>query len=90
MYENEAVDENEAKNYAKENNAIFQKTSAKDSTGIDLLFIKLANKFLNHSADVDSIEQKDTSGTNENKNDNNSNIKLDEKAKDAKKKKKCC
>ena len=45
---------------------------------------------MNHSADVDSIEQKDTSGKNENKNDNNSNIKLDEKAKDAKKKKKCC
>ena len=90
MYEHEAVDESEVKNLADELNAIFQKTSAKDSTGIDLLFIKLENKFLNHSADVDSIEQKDTSGTNENKNDNNSNIKLDEKAKDAKKKKKCC
>ena len=34
---------------AKELNAIFQRTSAKESTGIDELFIKIGKKILNPS-----------------------------------------
>ena len=46
MYENEDVDESEAKQLASELNAIFQKTSAKESNGIEDLFTKIGEKFL--------------------------------------------
>ena len=38
MYEHEEVEENEGKELAKELGAIFQKTSAKESTGVEDLF----------------------------------------------------
>ena len=90
MYENEAVDESEAKEFANEHNAIFQKTSAKDSSGIDLLFVKLAKKFFNPSNDVNGIEQKDISGKTGDQNDYIPNIKLDGKDGGNTTKKKCC
>ena len=46
LYEEEDVDENEAKSLAEEINAVFQKTSAKSANGIDDLFIKIGIKFL--------------------------------------------
>ena len=51
MYEKEEVDENEAKNLAEELNAIFQRTSAMNSEGIDDLFIKIGEKFINQKSD---------------------------------------
>ena len=39
MYEHEEVEENEGKELAKDLGAIFQKTSAKESTGVEDLFI---------------------------------------------------
>ena len=50
MYEHEEVEENEGKELAKELGAIFQKTSAKESTGVEDLFIKIGKKFLNPNA----------------------------------------
>ena len=47
MYEHEEVEEKEGKELAKELGAIFQKTSAKESTGVDDLFVKIGKKFLN-------------------------------------------
>ena len=48
LYDNEEVDEDEAKNLAKDLNAIFQKTTAKETNGsVDDLFMKIGQKFLN-------------------------------------------
>ena len=51
MYENEKVDEDDAKKLASDLNAIFQKTSAKESTGVEDLFVKIGKKFLNPNSD---------------------------------------
>ena len=48
MYEYEEVEEKEGISFAKQHNAIFQITTAKDSNGsIDLLFKNIGKKFLN-------------------------------------------
>ena len=47
MYENEEVEENEGKQLAKELGAIFQKTSAKESTGVEDLFLNIGKRFVN-------------------------------------------
>ena len=87
MYENEEVEENEAKNLADELKAIFQKTSAKSATGIEDLFIKIGKRVLNP-------KEEDASGTGGNKNilkgDKKDNIKLNKKNGDGKGKKGCC
>ena len=45
LYGNEEVDEDEAKNLAKDLNAIFQKTTAKETNGsVDDLFMKIGQK----------------------------------------------
>ena len=47
MYEHEEVEENEGKSLAQQLGAIFQKTSAREATGVDELFYKIGKKFLN-------------------------------------------
>ena len=47
MYEHEEVEEKEAQQLANELGAIFQKTSAKEATGVEDLFLKIGNKFVN-------------------------------------------
>ena len=47
MYEQEQVEENEGKDLAKQLGAIFQKTSAKESTGVEDLFTIIGKKFIN-------------------------------------------
>ncbi len=47
MYENEEVDDDEGKKLAKELGAIFQGTSAKESTGVEDLFLEIAKRFIN-------------------------------------------
>jgi hypothetical protein len=49
MYEHEEVEEKEAQQLANELGAIFQKTSAKEATGVEDLFLKIGNKFINPS-----------------------------------------
>ena len=46
LYENEEVNEDEVKQKANELNAIFQRTSAKNATGIDELFVRIGKKFI--------------------------------------------
>ena len=46
MIEKAEIDEKEGKEWANELGAIFQKTSAKDTTGIDDLFNKIGEKFI--------------------------------------------
>ena len=62
MYEHEEVEENEGKDLAKELGAIFQKTSAKESTGVEDLFVKIGKKFINpnlpESSNTPKVENK--------------------------------
>ena len=83
MYENEKVDEDEAKKLASELNAIFQKTSAKESTGVEDLFIKIGKKFLKPNLEEGGSK-------NEQRNDKSKSIKLNKKNAEGKEKKGCC
>ena len=87
MYETEQVDEDEAKKFAEELNAIFQKTSAKSSNGIEDLFIKIGKKFLNPKSDGNINTGK---GNKPEKTGGKENIKLNKKGTDGKRKKGCC
>ena len=46
MYEHEEVEESEGKELAKQLGAIFQKTSAKEASGVEDLFVNIGKKFL--------------------------------------------
>ena len=89
MYEHEEVEESEAKNFADEIGAIYQKTSAKESNGVEDLFIKIGKKFLNPKSDAGAGGQ----GGNTNKpgdNKNKKSIKLKNDKNSDKPKKGCC
>ena len=89
MYEHEQVDEDDAKKLAEDLNAIFQKTSAKESTGIEDLFVKIGKKVLNPKGDVNPPGQGNTSKSG-GKSNKKENIKLNEKNSGGKQKKGCC
>ena len=61
MYEKEDVDEEEAKKLTNEINAIFVKTSAKESIGIEDLFNIVGNKYLKQLQEQEKkeIEEKE-------------------------------
>ena len=79
LYENEEVDDNEGKMLAQELGAIFQKTSAKDSTGIEDLFEKLGQKFMDSSSLLNKennnkeVERKRSKSNKLDKNKKNNN-----------------
>ena len=77
LYDDEAVSEEEARNFANEIGAIFKLTSASTNSGIEELFKALGCRFL----DPDYIEDYDEKRNNSIKLDNNNK---------QKKKKKCC
>ena len=88
LYEQEAVPENEAREFAESIGAIFSLTSAQNNTGINELFFCVGNKYLDPSF------QQEKSKTEEEREGNakSGTIKLnakDEKT-DVKGKKKCC
>ena len=58
LFEREQVDEANAKKYAKEMNASFFQTSAKDSSGINKLFLEISKKY-SGSNSVSIMEEKD-------------------------------
>ena len=60
-YEEEAVSEQEAREFAKSINAVFGLTSAQNNTGIDELFKELGKKFLtlNHSGIESDIQKQE-------------------------------
>ena len=83
-YDEEAVPEEEAREYAKSIGAVFQLTSAQNNSGINELFKSMGVKYLDPNVNVDEPEQ------NQNKN-----IKIDaqehkQKDNEQKKKKGCC
>ena len=88
MYENEEVDEKEAKNLANELNAVFQKTSAKESHGVEDLFIKIGEKILNPNG-VNNDDTQNIKNKTNNDNNRKDNIKLKGKN-GGKEKGKCC
>ena len=70
---NEEVEEEEAKALANECNAIFVKTSAKESDGIDDLFYKIGERFLSQKLGI-TIKKKDKQNNNVNINNKESDI----------------
>ena len=55
LYDNEAVPEQEAREFAKSIDAVFGLTSARNNTGIDELFKELGKKFLNlNNSEIES------------------------------------
>jgi len=105
LYEIEQVNEEEARNYAKNVGAIFFTTSAMNSSGIEELFKAVGSKFIDpnfcYEDDCDddkkvnnqnnNNENNDNNSQNENDNNYNNNFKLsNDKNINLKKKKKCC
>ena len=84
MYEHEEVEENEGKELAKELGAIFQKTSAKESTGVEDLFLKIGKKFINPNSTESSNTPKIENSQKGQK------LKSDQVIKDGNAKKGCC
>jgi Ras-related protein Rab-22 len=62
MYEKEAVNENDAREFADSIGAFFNVTSAKNNTGINDLFMTAANKFVDPNYKADSGEEKNANG----------------------------
>ena len=85
-YENEAVPENEAREFANKINAIFSLTSAQNNTGVNELFMDAGNKYLdpNFQQQINDGEEggNGDKGVKLEANDNN--------GKEGKGKKKCC
>ena len=84
MYEHEEVEEHEGKDLAKELGAIFQKTSAKEATGVEDLFVRIGKRFLDPNSN-------DSSASKNGATDDKKKIRLEKgKRDDDKKKKGCC
>ena len=91
LLDKEQVDENEARDFAKENNALFFSTSAKNSNAINQLFIDIGKKYTgwNSNAKIELNKENKEKNDNENKTrKKNTTIKLKQSDKD--KKKGCC
>ena len=84
LIEHEKVDEGEARNFAKELNAIFISTSAKSSEGINSLFEEIAKKYTG-STNIKIKEEGDDEPHVEEQKDT---VKIDNAGKEKKQKKK--
>ena len=84
LVEHEQVDEGEARNFAKELNAIFISTSAKSSEGINSLFEEIAKKYTG-STNIKIKEEGDDEPHVEEQKDT---VKIDNAGKEKKQKKK--
>ena len=96
LYENKELEENVAEDFAKSIHAIFQYTSAKNSSGIEELFDKIGHKYFNPDLNAMEDEEKERELYEKkkaekelNKKDNKNNLKLNE-VKIKKQGKKCC
>ena len=87
LIELEAVDEGEARNFAKELNAIFVTTSAKSSEGINSLFEEIAKKY-SGATNVTIKADEDVEEPQAQEQKNNNGIKIENLGKDNKKQKK--
>ena len=86
LYDEEAVSEQEAREFAKSIGAVFSLTSAQSNTGINELFHDLAKKFLNPNSDPNSPNQPNSRKVPE----NNDNIVIGKPKNDGKPKPKFC
>ena len=81
LLDREQVNEDEARNFAKENNALFYETSAKNSIGVNELFIGIGKKFYGLDPDLklkDDNENEKSDSKEQNKiNENNNGGKID-------------
>jgi GTPase SAR1 family protein len=59
LYNSSQVDENEAKEYAKSINALFQLTSAKSNVGINSLFDNIGQKYFDPNFDFNAADNKE-------------------------------
>ena len=85
LIEQEAVDEESARNYAKENNSIFMTTSAKSSEGINSLFEEIAKKYTGSS----NVKIKEEDGDEpQNAEEQKNTVKIENPSKVQKQKKK--
>ena len=96
LIEEEKVDEEEARNYAKEINALFYPTSAKNDSGITDLFLQIAKKYTNSDnvrlkTDNDEVFDSTLGDSIESKNRGSVKITKEEMNNVSEvKKKKCC
>ena len=58
LFEREAVNEEEVRNYAQKENILFWSTSAKDATGINELFLEIGNKYLSEFKNSEEIKER--------------------------------
>ena len=90
LLESEEVKEEEAKKFAKDNNALFYQTSAKSSSGIKDLFTGIILKYTGWKDNIKLRDNDNQSNefqkSNSSKKNDNIKLKNDEKEK----KKKCC
>ena len=83
LLDREQVNEDEARNFAKENNALFYETSAKNSIGVNELFIGIGKKFYGLDPDLklkddnNENERSDSKGQNKINENNNNDGKID-------------
>ena len=89
LIEQETVDEGEARNFAKELNAIFISTSAKSSEGINSLFEEIAKKY-SGATNITIKEEEDAEEPQAQEQKNNGAIKIENPGNKKPKKKGCC
>ena len=89
LIEQETVDEGEARNFAKELNAIFVTTSAKSSEGINSLFEEIAKKY-SGATNITIKEEEDAEEPQAQEQKNNGAIKIENLGNKKPKKKGCC
>ena len=89
LIEHEKVDEGEARNFAKELNAIFISTSAKSSEGINSLFEEIAKKY-SGATNITIKEEEDAEEPQAQEQKNNGAIKIENPGNKKPKKKGCC
>ena len=87
LIEQETVDEEEARNFAKELNAIFVTTSAKSSEGINSLFEEIAKKY-SGATNITIKEEEDGDEPQVQEQKNTNTVKIENPGKENKKPKK--
>ena len=87
LIEHEKVDEGEARNFAKELNAIFISTSAKSSEGINSLFEEIAKKY-SGATNITIKEEEDGDEPQVQEQKNTNTVKIENPGKEVKKPKK--
>ena len=69
LYESQQVNEEEAKEFAKSINAIYQSTSAKSNSGIATLFDNIGHRFFDPNFNTNEIESKEKQEYEKKKNE---------------------